>query len=119
MLSFDPDEAIRQFYVWSRQQDPSDIGYPHSDTLARLRGSVVKSAGISDDEALWLNEIIRAWRNENPRGAAIADRVYRDGKSVRWTARRLKVSARTAQNELLSLRSHVGGAICANSVVRT
>lgn len=58
MLHDDIDHVLREYFRWARAGCPSDIYYPHADPTQPFRGSSVPSLGLSDDEALWIDEAI-------------------------------------------------------------
>lgn len=84
MISEDIHRVLRDYYHWARINAPEDIGYPHSIPTERLRRSVVGSAGISDDEAQYINIALCILKAEHPDQYKVVERVYRDGKTIRW-----------------------------------
>lgn len=60
MIPDDPRHAIAAYYQWARENAPEDIGYPHSDPVRNLLGTGIRSAGLTDAEAEFMNRVLGA-----------------------------------------------------------
>lgn len=87
MLSDDMDTVLREYFRWSKSGDPSRVGYPSTDPYAPLRGSSVRSLGMSDDEALWCDAVVCRLKVEAPDLHQAVVCYYRDNRSMRWMQR--------------------------------
>ena len=84
MISDDIDQILRDYYQWARTQSPDDIGYPHIDPVRRLRGSGIGAEGLSDDEARYIDAALCLLKGDMPTAHRVIERVYGEGKSLRW-----------------------------------
>jgi hypothetical protein len=88
MLSEDMAANLSAYFAWSRSGDPSDVGYPHQDAVRALRGGGVGCAGLSDDEALWLDEALCLLKIDAPHTFSVLEKVHGQGRSYRWLEKR-------------------------------
>ena len=110
MLSDDMDEVLSEYYRWSNVNNPADIGYPHADTLSRLRGPS-RGASISDDEAMWIDYALTCLKKDDPEQYKVIKRVYRDRKSLRWLEKRGEGSRNTLGRNLANGLQFVSGVL--------
>jgi len=87
MLSDDMDTVLREYFRWSKSGDPSQVGYPSTDPCSPLRGSSVRSLGMSDEEALWCDSVLSRLKAEAPALHRAVVLYYRDNRSMRWMQR--------------------------------
>lgn len=109
MLYDDMDAILREYFIWSRDGDPSDIGYPHRTPTETIRGSTVRSAQLSPDEAMAVDSAICALSRERPEIHSVVIRFYRDGKSVRWMHLRGEGDRRTLGRRLTEGHEFIHG----------
>lgn len=88
MLSEDMEIVLRDYFRWASIDSPDNIDYPHADTLSRLRGSSIGSAGMSDDEAEHVNKGLCHMKAEMPVCYNVLRLIYRDNRSMRWLEKR-------------------------------
>lgn len=81
-------ENVRCYFVWAMQQDPSDLRYSHLMPFRKLLGGGIGCEGLSDDEAMYINEALSALKLENPEDFKVLQLVVRDGRSFRWLQHR-------------------------------
>ena len=84
MLTEDMDEMMRQYFVWSQQQDPADLAFPHQTPERRLMGSSVRSISLSDDDALHINQALGMLKSDDEQNYRIIKLYYQDRRSFRW-----------------------------------
>lgn len=84
MLIEDMDSLMREYFRWAATNSPEKIGYPSVEIVERLRGSVVPSVPLSDDDALMVDRALNYLKRENPDAHRLIVRVYGEGKTVRW-----------------------------------
>lgn len=61
---------LEQWGLWARTNSGSVKGYPHIDTVARLRGSTVPEPLITDAQASLIDGLVGQLHLEHPREAA-------------------------------------------------
>ena len=84
MYSDDIEDVIKGYYHWAEVNAPEDIGYPHIDTVRRLRGSGIGSEGLTDEEAMHVNAALCYLKQDRPDVFKVLERIYRDRKTLRW-----------------------------------
>lgn len=84
MLSEDMDDVLREYYRWAQSGAPDDIGYPHVEPVRRLLGGSVRSLGLSDEEAGWVDAALGFLKKEAPDEHAVIEQIYKNHRSLRW-----------------------------------
>lgn len=92
----DVQEKLEQWGRW--QSGRLEIGY--NSVLGRLRGSTVKSALISDDEALRIDGIMAELKRTNESNYHCVLHTYRDKMGLRAVGRKLDLSFKTVQRRI-------------------
>ncbi len=111
MLSDDIDQVLRDYFAWAAAGDPSEIGYPHTDTVRRLLGSGVRALGMSDEEAIVVDFAMGQLKRHNEDAFNVLCRVYQDRKTLRWMARRGLGSRPTLQRLAGEGRQFIRGVV--------
>jgi len=121
MLLEDIDRVLVEYYRWQSAGCPSDIYFPHSDPMQRLRGSTVGSLMISDDEAKWIDDALCDLKRElGPDCLKIVEAYYgKSGKSktLEQMTRAGHGSKNTIIRELSNARSFIKGRLCGSETV--
>lgn len=78
------EQVFSDYFRWAMTDNPADVGYPHVDPVRKLLGSSVRSIGITDDEALWVDYAMAFLKTENKPAYDVIMAVYRDRRSIRW-----------------------------------
>lgn len=114
MLTDDVDQVLHEYFRWARANCPSDVTFPHSDPMARLRGSSVPSVQMSDDEAAHVDKLICHLRDCEPELHKVLMWVYADRKTLRWLAARGRGSRVTLARQLGEARQFIRGGLLGN-----
>jgi len=111
MLNEDVGQLLQDYFSWAKTNDPCDIGYPHIDPVRRLLGSSLRSAGLSDDEAAYVDMAMAYLKREEPESYRVVVRVFKDGKSLRWMEVNREGDRRTTANLISRGTQFIRGAI--------
>jgi hypothetical protein len=118
MLIEDMDEVMHEYFRWAATNSPDRIGYPSVEIVARLRGSVVSSVALSDDEALHIDRALNYLKQENPGAHRLIRRVYGEHKTIRWMEARGEGDRRAMARLLAEGREFVKGVLIGVGVGR-
>lgn len=114
MLSEDMDAVLREYFRWARSGCPSDITYPHSDPTQQFRGASVRSLGLSDDEALWVDAAISKIQHSDEKLHELLIAYYGQGKTMTQLRARFGSRKKIAR-DLTDARAFVLGVLYAGS----
>lgn len=118
MLSDDMDQVLRDYFRWASQNAPEDIGYPNREpTMRILFGGGVNCAGLSDDEAMWIDRILCHMKKDEPESYRVLRLIYRDGRSLRWMETKGMGSRKVLANMAWSAREFLRGALVTRKIM--
>jgi len=97
---------------WDAVANPlRKLWYPSQDTLSRLRGSSVKSLGLSDDEAEWINRALCHLKKDRPEQFRLMLKHYYEGHTIRQMEQNGYGDRRYISSELRAGREFIQGAL--------
>lgn len=103
--------TLDMYYAWARARCPSDVYYPHEIPTRRLQGRQIAAAGLSDDEAMWVDRALCRLSVEDPEGHTLVQKVHADGKTLRQLEKHGYGSRKRLARVLASARSYVAGCV--------
>jgi hypothetical protein len=113
----DPDIRITldMYYQWARINCPSDVYYPHEIPTRRLHGRQVPLAGLTDEEAMWVDRALCRLAGADPEGHTLVQKVHADRKTVRQLEKHGYGSRKRIARVLSSARAYVAGCVAGQS----